>query len=246
MVPTSTAGANAPTDVAVAQAAASELARLLPSAVPLVPVPFDAAAAPGPDAVAVRASFVGGVSAELLVVADAAVAQVLAAADAVSLADALRPALEAAAATLGPGVLDAAVAGPLDHDLAEQGVVAVALAPAPGEAPQAWFGLRTRTHAPVPQQRDGGARSATPGATDRSALRLLHDVELTLTAEIGRTRLPVRQVLDLVPGTVLELDRAAGSPADVMVNGRLVARGEVVVVDEEYGIRITEIVAHEG
>ena len=49
-----------------------------------------------------------------------------------------------------------------------------------------------------------------------------------------------------MPGTVLELDRAAGSPADVMVNGRLVARGEVVVVDEEYGIRITEIVAHEG
>ncbi|WP_035063204.1 FliM/FliN family flagellar motor switch protein, partial [Cellulomonas bogoriensis] len=52
--------------------------------------------------------------------------------------------------------------------------------------------------------------------------------------------------LELVPGTVLELDRAAGAPADVMVNGRLVARGEVVVVDEDYGIRITEIVANEG
>ena len=76
-------------------------------------------------------------------------------------------------------------------------------------------------------------------------MRLLHDVEMTLTAEIGRTRLPVRQVLDLVPGTILELDRAAGAPADVMVNGRLVARGEVVVVDEDYGIRITEIVHRE-
>ncbi|KGM14598.1 hypothetical protein N867_19705, partial [Actinotalea fermentans ATCC 43279 = JCM 9966 = DSM 3133] len=116
---------------------------------------------------------------------------------------------------------------------------------APGEAPQAWFGLRTRTHTPVPQQRDG-VRPGQGAGGDRAALRLLHDVELTLTAEIGRTRLPVRQVLELVPGTVLELDRAAGSPADVMVNGRLVARGEVVVVDEDYGIRITEIVANEA
>jgi flagellar motor switch protein FliN/FliY len=71
---------------------------------------------------------------------------------------------------------------------------------------------------------------------------MLYDVEMTLTAEIGRTRLPVRQVLELAPGAVLELDRTAGSPADVMVNGRLVARGEVVVVDEAYGIRVTEIV----
>ena len=71
---------------------------------------------------------------------------------------------------------------------------------------------------------------------------MLYDVEMTLTAEIGRTRLAVRQVLDLAPGTVLELDRTAGSPADVMVNGRLIARGEVVVVDEVYGIRVTEIV----
>ena len=68
---------------------------------------------------------------------------------------------------------------------------------------------------------------------------------MTLTAEIGRTRLPVRQVLDLVPGSVLELDRAAGAPADLLVNGRLIARGEVVVVDEDYGIRITEIVSPE-
>jgi flagellar motor switch protein FliN/FliY len=90
----------------------------------------------------------------------------------------------------------------------------------------------------VPHQR---TQVAGPVA-DSASLRLLHDVEMTLTAEIGRTKLPVRQVLELVPGTVLELDRAAGAPADVLVNGRLVARGEVVVVDEDYGIRITEIV----
>ena len=74
-------------------------------------------------------------------------------------------------------------------------------------------------------------------------MRVLYDVEMTLTTEIGRTRMPVREVLDLVPGTVLELDRSAGSPADVMVNGRLVARGEIVVVDDEYAVRITEIVS---
>ena len=100
--------------------------------------------------------------------------------------------------------------------------------------PVAWFALRVR-----------GPRVTTPtaaAATPRANLRMLYDVEMTLTAEIGRTRLPVRQVLELAPGAVLELDRTAGSPADVMVNGRLVARGEVVVVDEAYGIRVTEIV----
>lgn len=227
----------------IARAAATELARLLPSTVPLVVQPFNPAAAPPDDAVAVRATFVGGTSAELVLVADAAVAAVMAGADGLSLADALRPALEAASATLGPGVLDAAVTGPLAGGLEEEGVLALALAPAAGAPAQAWFGLRLRPQSPaVPAQRDGGA----PALTERGALRLLHDVELTLTAEIGRTRLPVRSVLDLVPGTVLELDRAAGSPADLMVNGRLIARGEVVVVDEDYGIRITEIVAHEG
>jgi len=239
---TAPAGSTAEDAARLVQAAAAELARLLPSVVPLAPVPFDPAQAPAPDAVAVRASFVGATSADLVVVADAAVAQVLAADDTVSLADALRPALEAAAAALGPGVLDAAVAGPVGNGLTEPGLAAVALAPAGESAPQAWFGLRPRARTGVPQQRE--VRAEAGG--DRSALRLLHDVELTLTAEIGRTRLPVRQVLELVPGTVLELDRAAGAPADVMVNGRLVARGEVVVVDEDYGIRITEIVAAEG
>jgi flagellar motor switch protein FliN/FliY len=62
-----------------------------------------------------------------------------------------------------------------------------------------------------------------------------------VTVEIGRTRMTVRELLDLAPGAVLELDRAAGSPADLLVNGRLIARGEVVVIDEDFGLRITEI-----
>jgi flagellar motor switch protein FliN len=224
----------------IAQAAASELARLLPADTPLVVA--DSTKRPSKDAVAVRASFVGATSADLFVVTAADVVKALADAEALSLADALRPALEAASATLGQGVLDVAVSGPLDGSLDEDGVVVVALAPTSDAAPQAWFGIRLRPHVDsVPAPRH------TPRASnaERVALRLLHDVEMILTAEIGRTRLPVRQVLDLVPGTVLELDRPAGAPADIMVNGRLIARGEVVVIDEDYGIRITEIVSHE-
>ena len=72
-------------------------------------------------------------------------------------------------------------------------------------------------------------------------IELLHGVDMEVTVEIGRTRMTVRELLDLSPGAVLELDRAAGSPADLLVNGRLIARGEVVVIDEDFGLRITEI-----
>lgn len=79
--------------------------------------------------------------------------------------------------------------------------------------------------------------------TNNPSLELLRDVSMEVTVELGRTRLTVRDLLNLVPGSVVELDRAAGSPADVYVHGTLIARGEVVVVDEDFGIRITEIVA---
>jgi flagellar motor switch protein FliN/FliY len=72
-------------------------------------------------------------------------------------------------------------------------------------------------------------------------IELLHGVDMEVTVEIGRTRMTVRDLLELAPGAVLELDRAAGSPADLLVNGRLIARGEVVVIDEDFGLRITEI-----
>jgi flagellar motor switch protein FliN/FliY len=87
---------------------------------------------------------------------------------------------------------------------------------------------------------DGAAAAAVLGAA--RPMTLLHDVEMGVTAELGRTRMTVRDLLSLTPGAVVELDRAAGSPVDVLVNGTLIARGEVVVIDEEYGIRISEIV----
>lgn len=72
-------------------------------------------------------------------------------------------------------------------------------------------------------------------------MALLSDVELGVTAELGRTRLTVKDVLGLTPGSIIELDRSAGAPVDVVVNGTLIARGEVVVIDEEFGVRITQI-----
>lgn len=77
-------------------------------------------------------------------------------------------------------------------------------------------------------------------------LRLLADVPLELSVQLGRARLPLRELLALAPGSVLELDRTAGEPVDVLVNGRLIARGEVVVVDGDFGVRISEITDPHG
>jgi flagellar motor switch protein FliN len=86
-----------------------------------------------------------------------------------------------------------------------------------------------------------------PGAAGPARpLPLLNDVSLEVTAELGRRRLKVRDIVALQPGSVVELDRAAGSPVDVLVNGALVWHGEVVVVDEEFGIRVSEIVVDEN
>jgi flagellar motor switch protein FliN/FliY len=80
------------------------------------------------------------------------------------------------------------------------------------------------------------------GEVGNGPMSLLRSVELEVTAELGRTSMTVRDVLGLTPGAIVELDRVAGSPVDLLVNGTLIARGEVVVVDEEYGVRVTEIV----
>lgn len=77
----------------------------------------------------------------------------------------------------------------------------------------------------------------------RRELDLLGDVDLEVTVQLGAVKLTVRELLALQEGSVLELDRAAGAAVDVMVNGRLIARGDVVVIDEELGVRITEIIS---
>jgi flagellar motor switch protein FliN/FliY len=89
---------------------------------------------------------------------------------------------------------------------------------------------------------DGAAAKALEVLAPSDRLDLLGGVEMEVTAELGRTRMTVRELLSLTPGTVVELDRVAGSPIDLFVNGTLIARGEVVVIDEEFGLRISEIV----
>src|SRR5687768_5149272 len=69
------------------------------------------------------------------------------------------------------------------------------------------------------------------------------DVPVTLSMEVGRTRIPIRNLLQLNQGSVVELDRAAGEPLDVFVNGTLVAHGEVVVVNDKFGIRLTDVIS---
>jgi flagellar motor switch protein FliN/FliY len=74
-------------------------------------------------------------------------------------------------------------------------------------------------------------------------LDVLYNVPLAVTVELGRCSLPVADVLKLGAGSLVPLDRLAGEPVDVLVNERLVARGEIVAVDDRYGVRITEVVA---
>src|SRR6201992_1171452 len=74
-------------------------------------------------------------------------------------------------------------------------------------------------------------------------LDVILDVPVTLSMEVGRTRIPIRNLLQLNHGSVVELDRAAGGPLDVFVNGALVAHGEVVVVNEKFGIRLTDVIS---
>ena len=83
---------------------------------------------------------------------------------------------------------------------------------------------------------------AQPGGGDVN-LDVILDVPVTLSMEVGRTRIPIRNLLQLNQGSVVELDRAAGEPLDVFVNGTLVAHGEVVVVNEKFGIRLTDVIS---
>jgi flagellar motor switch protein FliN len=87
-------------------------------------------------------------------------------------------------------------------------------------------------------------KSAASGAGQLN-LDLIMDVRLVLTLEVGRTRISVRNLLALTQGSVVELEKLAGEPLDVLVNGTLVAHGEVVVVNDKFGIRLLDVVSPE-
>ena len=94
--------------------------------------------------------------------------------------------------------------------------------------------------------------TATPNATKGAAtapskvtaekLRVLEDVEVQMTVEVGNTEIKIRDLLRLNEGAVIELDRLAGDPLDILVNGTMIAKGEIVMVGERFGVRFTEIV----
>nr|WP_236589688.1 flagellar motor switch protein FliN [Ramlibacter aurantiacus] len=86
----------------------------------------------------------------------------------------------------------------------------------------------------------GAGAGATAAA--REDIDLVLDIPVQLTVELGRTRIPIKNILQLAQGSVIELEAIAGEPMDVLVNGYLIAQGEVVVVNDRFGIRLTDIV----
>ena len=89
---------------------------------------------------------------------------------------------------------------------------------------------------------DRGGRSASDNKSDRN-LELILDVPLKVTVELGRTKMVVSELLNLGQGSVVELNKLAGEPMEVLVNDKLVARGEAVVVNEKFGVRLTDIIS---
>jgi flagellar motor switch protein FliN/FliY len=87
------------------------------------------------------------------------------------------------------------------------------------------------------------ASKAQPASPAGDKLEVILDVPVTLSLEVGRTRIAIRNLLQLNQGSVVELDRAAGEPLDVFVNGTMVAHGEVVVVNDKFGVRLTDVVS---
>jgi flagellar motor switch protein FliN/FliY len=85
--------------------------------------------------------------------------------------------------------------------------------------------------------------STEPVTVNDANIGLILDVPLQVTVELGRTKKRIRDILELATGSIIELDKLAGEPVDILVNGKLLAKGEVVVIDENFGVRITDIVS---
>jgi flagellar motor switch protein FliN/FliY len=84
-------------------------------------------------------------------------------------------------------------------------------------------------------------QATPPAAEPERNIDFLLDISMKVSVELGRTRMDIRDILSLSTGSVVELDRQAGEPVDILINGRLVARGEVVVIDDRFGVRVTDI-----
>ncbi len=121
--------------------------------------------------------------------------------------------------------------------------------------PAMGFGNETATQSPFGTFGAGAgdidfASFSTPdlgssSTMDDSGMTRVRDIPLDVTVELGRTRLLIRDILDLAAGSIIELDKIAGEPVDLFANGLLVARGEVIVIDDNFGVRLTEIITAE-
>lgn len=90
----------------------------------------------------------------------------------------------------------------------------------------------------------GSAKKADAGSAHKDQnLQLILDIPLKVTVELGRTKMPVSELLNLTQGSVIELSKLAGEPMEVLVNDKLIARGEAVVVNEKFGVRLTDIIS---
>ena len=241
-------------------AAAEAVARVLPAASPLTPGdPFrgEASAAGGFAGAAVAELQLPGAP-RIAVLVGADLVQALAGSPmgVLDLAAASQPALDAAAAALGVrcgAATDVSVALVTDDLggaftvvllLGATGAAGALLVSDAAAAAVAALDAADTGALPSPAQPASYPASypASSSAAGHRGIEMLHGVDMEVTVELGRTRMTVRDLLALSPGAVLELDRAAGSPADLLVNGRLIARGEVVVVDEDFGLRVTELI----
>ncbi len=114
-----------------------------------------------------------------------------------------------------------------------------------GEQSAEAFVVLPRAAAPaksVPVAADLPPLPESPGRKNGNGIELLLDITLPVTVELGRTRMMIRDILHLAPGSVLELDKMAGEAVDILINDKSIARGEVVVIDENFGVRLTSIV----
>jgi len=116
---------------------------------------------------------------------------------------------------------------------------AAALAESKPEAGGMSGAVQTETVAPANFTNFASTEGLTGAGND---LNMILDIPVQLTVELGRTRIPIKHILQLAQGSVVELDALAGEPMDVLVNGFLIAQGEVVVVNDKFGIRLTDIV----
>lgn len=192
----------------------------------------DGAPVPATAQAAVVATYIGSPSAELaLAIGDAETILAQTGGQVgVSVADLLHPSLVAAAEVLGSGVLGDSAVADATHVFADPQAHTFALTDASGRE-IAWFAIRY----------SASTVQTGPRADVAGRLGRISNIEMALTVEIGRTRMSVRDVLAIEPGAVIELDRSAGSPADILLNGRLIAHGEIVVVDQDYAVRVTQI-----